>query len=215
MKLRRAGRLPFTVVFGVIVLVTAFGGFASGSATPLGTDSSRTVTVQVRPVNAQGKLVTGYRVVKASSGASCSQESFFVSEAWRCFAGSAILDPCWAESGGALRVVCQGAPWEKTVWRLNLSEPLAKVRPLKAPPAWGMELATGNRCSFAEGATDVIHGLRLNYACVRNDVWLAGWTIRTHSPWRIQTAVFPSGRLTLGAIQPVSTVWRALPAVFK
>jgi hypothetical protein len=192
-----------------------FGGVASSAPSGQATAAAKTITHYVRPVSAGGQLNTGYRVVQTFNGATCQQESEFISETWRCFAGDYIFDPCWAESGGALRVICQGIPWVKTVYRLDLSEPLVKVVPFKHSPAWGIRLETGNRCGFAEGATDVIDGLRLNYACLRNDAWLAGWIIRKHSPWRIQTVVQAGATFKLGAIQPIETVWRALPAVYQ
>jgi hypothetical protein len=212
---RRAIAKPVAAVFAVLALTAPFGGVASSAPPGQATGAAKTITHYVRPVNAQGHLNIGYRVVQTLNDATCQQESEFVSEAWRCFAGNYILDPCWAESGGVLRVVCQGIPWVKTVYRLNLSEPLEKVVPYKNSPAWGIRLETGNRCGFAEGATNVIDGLRLNYACQRNNVWLAGWIIRTRNPWRIHTVVQAGGTFKLGAVQSIKTVWRALPAVYQ
>jgi hypothetical protein len=144
-----------------------------------------TITESVRPVDAQGLLDAGYKVVKVLKWCKLHSGIAVRRRHRRCFAGNDIVDPCWPAAGPVPHVLCQFPPWGKTVWRLNLSTPLGAVTPFASPPAWGIELESGNPCGLAEGATDLLADGRVNYACNRNNVWLIGWTIRTHNPWSI------------------------------
>jgi hypothetical protein len=217
MKIRRAICGPLAALVGALLLLTTLG-ITAATATPSSRpkrQATGTITNYVRPVDAQGRLKSGYRIVNILNGADCSQESPYSGDTRRCFAGNDIVDPCWPAAGSVPHVLCQFPPWGQTVWRLNLSTPLGTATPFASAPAWGIELKSGNLCGFAEGATDVIGGERVNYACERNNVWLVGWTIRTHNPWRIQTAVLHNGNFAVGPVQPIKTIWRVQAATFR
>jgi hypothetical protein len=204
-------------LFGALILLATVGPTAA-TATPIAQQALQatgTVTRSVRPVDAHGLLKAGYQVVMVLNGANCSEASPYGGDTRRCFAGNDIVDPCWPAAGAVPHVFCQFPPWGRTVWRLNLSTPLGTITSAASPPAWGIELESGNRCGFAEGATDLIHGERLNYVCDRNNVWLVGWIIRKHNPWSIRTAVLKDGNFVLGPIRTIKTVWRAQAATVK
>jgi hypothetical protein len=172
------------------------------------------VTVDVRPVNTKGELASGYRVTKTYNDGDCWTESLAVSDTYRCMANNLIYDPCWAESGARLRVVCPGAPWEHRVIRMNLADKLPKLSGYSGP-AWGVQLMTGNQCVFLTGTAGDVGGERINYDCTKNQVVLTGTVGRRHDPWRIQTAVLDGMRYVRGKVEPVKIVWDALPAVYR
>jgi hypothetical protein len=196
-----------------LVLMTAAPPAASASQR-VAARSTRTVTTNVRPVDAKGALNPGYSVRTTQNGGDCWTESIDVSDAYRCAAGNYISDPCWAESGGDLRVVCLAAPWDHRVLRMNLAFALPKLSSF-ASPAWGIELTSGNQCVFLTGATGAVDGERINYGCTKNNVVLTGRVGRRHEPWRIQTAVLDGTQYVRGKVEPVKVVWHALPAVYR
>jgi hypothetical protein len=64
--------------------------------------------------------------------------------------------------------------------------------PVGAPPC-ALELAGGVRHVFAEGATNVVAGRRLNYVCTR-DRFGFGVPDTSHATWRIRVARDFNGR---------------------
>jgi hypothetical protein len=58
--------------------------------------------------------------------------------------------------------------------------------PTDSPP-WALELMSGERCVFAEGATSVVEGRRLNYTCSRSH-YLWGPPDTSHALWRIRAS---------------------------
>jgi hypothetical protein len=120
-------------------------------------------------------------------------------DAWRCFSSqSEIFDPCMAAPSGTA-VACPEAPFSNRVVVLQLmkrldavheqqlSGKLADLR-LKGEP-WGLQLTGGAICQFVSGATGMIAGMRLNYAC-RNG-WVIGLPDRSSATWK---ASFVSSR---------------------
>jgi hypothetical protein len=112
----------------------------------------------------------GDPVVNAFSDATgdCTTESCKSSrsDAWRCFAGSQILDPCFENPLFEREVLCVPSPWarEGVVVRTQLDEANRGRRPGGRP--WAVVLANGKRCGFLSGGTAVGPGShRLNYAC--------------------------------------------------
>jgi hypothetical protein len=110
-------------------------------------------------------------------------------DAWRCFIGNSILDPCFS-SEFANNVVCP-MPWNDTAVEINLTKPLPKPSNHTAPSArlapWALETASGAVCVLASGASSVVHGKRLNYVCsAKLGLW--GYPNRKHEPWTILSA---------------------------
>ncbi len=52
---------------------------------------------------------------------------------------------------------------------------------------WGLRLVDGEECTFMTGATDVVAGMRLNYACTKG--WGIGVPDRTKAVWQISYIV--------------------------
>jgi hypothetical protein len=80
-------------------------------------------------------------------------------DGWRCVAGNAILDPCFASpfalSGDTDMPVCAESRFTNEVVRLTLTEPLpAEANPPDPTlPPWALELANGEQCTLRGGAT--------------------------------------------------------------
>jgi hypothetical protein len=126
----------------------------------------------------------------------CATESFKSSrgDAWHCFAGSQILDPCFENPFFEREVLCVSSPWarEGVVVRTRLDEANRRRRPGGRP--WAVVLANGKRCTFLSGGTAVGPGRhRLNYACGRSARagFLFGTANRSHPTWTIRFAGRP------------------------
>lgn len=61
-----------------------------------------------------------------------------------------------------------------------------------------MRLRDGERWLLLQGATEVVHGRRVNHACGRTSD-LIGRPDRRHAAWRIQRARLQGGRFVAGA----------------
>ena len=110
-------------------------------------------------------------------------------DAWRCFVGNSILDPCFS-SAFANNVVCP-TPWSDSGVEINLTRPLPKPTNHAAPSLklapWAIETTTGADCILASGASSVVHGKRLNYYCsAKLGLW--GYPDRHSQPWTILSA---------------------------
>jgi len=155
-----------------------------------GAAASLTVTTVhlYTPYNGVG-LAKGVRISKTVRGYCwTSSLSDARSDAFRCFVGNYIHDPCFANTPlSATAVVCPTA-WPGTpVVRIRLTKPLppnpATGDPTRRPP-WAIQLANGRWCLFLDGATSVVAGMRINYGCVGGKV-LLGIPRRSSPMWTI------------------------------
>jgi hypothetical protein len=143
-----------------------------------------------------------------------SGADFGNANAYRCFSGHLIYDPCfapdtlWQRARGET-LVCIGGPWEPrvtllTVIRLNKPEafpghPLPTREEMiayrkKANP-WALELPGGIGCIFVSGASMELADRRYNYICFDEDDpvygenhigWVLGDPNRSEPVWRVQ-----------------------------
>jgi hypothetical protein len=119
----------------------------------------------------------------------CNSNSFINSrsDAWRCFVGNTILDPCFEDPVFDREVLCVPSPWARsgTLVRSRLYPddrfPLSRTRP------WALRLATGRGCVSVSGATNVVRGRRLNYICrhFTTGPFLFGVPNRSRPTWTI------------------------------
>jgi hypothetical protein len=166
---------------------------AAGAAAP-------TERLIYSPFATDGSLLQSLKVT-THDGGHCDTGSYVVGRhgVHRCFDGNVIRDPCFSDArastaSGEPVVVCVEAPWSTHAVSLHLdSEPSSDSQVRPGGPPWALQLTSGPRCVFAEGASNVVHGLRLNYVCAGNR-YLFG-TPRTAQPtWRIRLAHSTSGR---------------------
>lgn len=162
------------------------------------TAAAATTAKAYSPFAADGALAPGLRAHPASGG-TCDTGSFVIPgpTVFRCFAGDVIRDPCFADVAGSTAerplVVCAGSPWARDVVRLRVHGTLdaSGGAPADAPP-WALQLASGRRCTFNEGASPAIGGLRQSYTCDKGR-FLYGTPDRGGATWRIRQARSPRG----------------------
>jgi hypothetical protein len=191
---RRLGLGLSTALALVLALagVLVAGGTSSGR--PAGATGRRTVatrTIRISPVTHRGVLRSGWRVTSRRPHGSCEAGSEAVGDgAYRCFAGNLVLDPCWAQRDGD-HVVCAASPWRRVVARIGVRRlPVVRGVPRNV---WGIRLVAGRHCTYLQGASGVVDGQRVNYACGRR-LYLYGEPDRSTPHWRIGAAVFRHGR---------------------
>jgi hypothetical protein len=120
----------------------------------------------------EGGIASGVTVAKNGRGY-CWEGSAADArpDAWRCFLGNFILDPCFSnETGTSGFVVCAESPWS-SVTKLRLTKPLPQSLandesgdPTVGVP-WSLKLTDGTECGLLTGATSVVAGLRISYGC--------------------------------------------------
>ena len=144
------------------------------------------------PIN-PGGLNVGLAVTSEERG-SCISGSLADAgrpDAWRCTAGNAILDPCFAspfalpDDPGTL--ACLESPFTGDVVQLTVTESLPEAGANRTDPTqlpWALELANGEQCTLLTGATFAIAGMRVNYGCTGQGS-VIGDLDRTLHPWSV------------------------------
>jgi hypothetical protein len=150
--------------------------------------AGKTTVRHVWPMTAAGELKPAWRVSHTYHGSDCWTTGISPG-AYRCMtAGSLIFEPCFAAApaGGSERVFCPLAPWRRAVADLRISG-YPDVTPDTSYHGiyQGLTVADGRHCQFMQGATDVVDGKRVNYACPRNRFLIGNPSRRTRN-WRIQ-----------------------------
>jgi hypothetical protein len=152
-----------------------------------------------------GKLAAGLQVTRSARGY-CWEGSIADgrSDAWRCFLGNSILDPCFSRGlSSKPYVVCPAAPWSARVTLLRLTKPLPlssrnKGNRVAAWP-WGIVSSNRQRCLAVTGASSQIAGQWISYYCESGGSLLG--TPNRHAPtWTIFFAAKGSKHLTRVAI---------------
>ncbi|HEY5161242.1 MAG TPA: hypothetical protein VII83_09285 [Gaiellaceae bacterium] len=152
-----------------------------------------------------GNLASGLQLGKSARGY-CWEGSIADgrSDAWRCFRGNFILDPCFSNGRSSQPyVVCPAAPWSTRVTLLRLTKPLPLSNGNKGSRAatwpWGIVTSNRQRCLAATGATSSIAGQWISYYC-RSGGSLLGKPNRHAPTWTIFFAAKGSHHLTRVAI---------------
>jgi eukaryotic-like serine/threonine-protein kinase len=163
--------------------------------------ASKTSVIVFSPWSAN-RLRDGFTVTQKASG-SCWTHSLVTDRAdtWRCFEDNDILDPCFARAPSSLTVACAQSPFSHRLVLLSLKKPLADsenattrwLQPKGEP--WGLRLTNGDMCIFATGATDVVAGERMNYACAK-DGWIIGAPDRFAAQWTARSVKWPDKHIT-------------------
>ena len=191
---------------------------ACGSSGPGGqaVTPPRTQQVHVSPVTAAGAPVAGYRVMSRATGAQCSLGSEAIGQAYRCFAGNAVYDPCWAAKSASPTVICLADPWLHAVDELQVNSPLGPV-PAEggggAGEPWGVQLAGGQRCALAQGAHGTFDGKVVDYYCTPTLSLLRGLD-RGSATWTAESVIVKSGKLSAGPTDKIAIAWYGRPAQF-
>lgn len=163
-----------------------------------GVAGASTQRLRYSPFSPSGAAAPSLHIASAFGG-DCGTASFIVrGDVYRCFAGNFIRDPCYFDALASAQldrdvVLCVGSPWARSAVRLR-ADTLERAGPLPAgAPPWALELASGPRCVFAEGASNVVGGRRLNYVCDHGR-FLFGVPNTSRATWRIRVARDFNGR---------------------
>jgi hypothetical protein len=111
-------------------------------------------------------------------------------DAFRCFVGNYIYDPCFSSPVPTDDVVvCPTDPANDTALAIHLTKPLPATfshsPPSPALAPWAVETAAGQVCEFASGASGIAGKLRENYFCGNDGKGNALWGSpdRNTEPW--------------------------------
>lgn len=131
-------------------------------------------------------------------------------DAWRCFVGNYIYDPCFSSAVARGVVVCPNLQVNGGI-EIRLTRRLPQGMANPAPPSlheqpWNIELTSGRHCAFSSGASNVAQGRRLNYFCgMNNPNGLWGYPDRRSEPWRILIGPFTA--TSLSQQRAIREVW--------
>jgi hypothetical protein len=135
------------------------------SAASAGADHPPSTSAAPQPTTATHTLTPAAAGAATRSG-SCFTSSITVAaaDAYRCFAGDAILDPCYATTAAAHTLTCYADPWSSPVAvRLTKALPAGAPTPVHRP--WAIQLTGQTRCVAATGVVPVVRGTPLTYSC--------------------------------------------------
>jgi hypothetical protein len=217
MMLRRRALTTLTILLTVVgTSGTLLVGAGSAAPRPSVRHAAATRVVRVRPVDATGHLRSNYHVAhRLKANAHCVLGSEATGTAYRCFAGNAILDPCWVQAGSSdNHVICLTAPWSHAAIRLHVTkyDNSAMVSPSREP--WGIRLANGTRCAFVQGASSTVHGRRLSYFCQNSKTVLLGNPSRAKPVWLIHTGrTGPHGHVKQTGRKAIATAYFGRPSL--
>jgi len=208
--LRRAGRL-IAAAAAAIAVAAASAGCGSSAPSGLNLHVSNPVPTRreyVSPVTSTGVPAPGYQITAHASGASCEAGSEAVGQAYRCFAGNFVYDPCWAAKAAKPTVLCAADPWRHTAAELTVSSPLTAI-PAEGAVAgepWGVQLTSGQRCLLVQGAHGDFDGQVIDYYCQSGLALLRGLDRKTGA-WTARSVVTKSGRSSAGPVEQIATAW--------
>jgi hypothetical protein len=119
--------------------------------------------------------------------------------AWRCFIGHEIHDPCFATGPHETTVVCAVSPWDRSLTRIRLTQrlPLTSAnppgKPMRGEP-WAVKLASGATCTKLQGAAGLVAGKPVSYGCSDRSTLLGRarrgrvWTIARAASFTAKTS---------------------------
>ncbi len=177
--------LPASVAARSGTVATVFQAFSSGG----------TPAIPTRPRS--GYCYTGSLAINRA-------------DAWRCFVRNFIYDPCFSSPHVPGVVVCPTSEVTAGI-EIHLTRRLPRGSADTGQPSlrnqpWDIELTNGQHFQFASGASNVVHGVRLNYFCgPKCSYGLWGYPRRTTQPWTILVA--PFNAKTLHERRAIRHVW--------
>jgi len=206
----RAPTIASVVVLAVLVLAGCASSHPAGgrqraggiqSTTSAAPTGATVTTIRIfAPFDRSGAPTAG---VAARRSGSCFTNSITVSakSAYRCFAGNAILDPCFATPAAARVLACYAAPWSKPVLLTVAKSLPAASGAIQVARPWAVELVGGLSCVVTNGTPTVLRGVALGYRCPD------GWAGLLTTPGALVHALYEASD---GAVLnlDVTVVWR-------
>jgi hypothetical protein len=146
---------------------------------------ARTRVVHWSPFSDTSMALRSGLIATPKYGGDCWTGSSVVHGAYRCAAGNYIYDPCFEDAAYEDTVVCVSDPFSTHVIRLRTHR-MDGGYSAREGTVWALRLASGLKCSFLQGASNVDgSGRRLNYACYDSRSVLWGNPLRRGSTWHI------------------------------
>jgi hypothetical protein len=215
----RARLIAALIIAPVTVAIAAGCSSGPGAPSPAATTTAAataTRQVHVAPVGPDGAAPAAFRVTRSAASATCEPGSEAIGQAYRCFAGNEVYDPCWAERTSRPTVLCVGEPWAATGTQLSVTGTLGALPAAGsgAAPPWGVELAGGQRCVLLQGAHGEFDGLVIDYYCTPRLSLLRG-LIKAGPLWRARSVVVQSGRSSSGPVEVITTAWFGTPGTLR
>ncbi len=148
--------------------------------------TAKTKAITVRPWSSSGAVSSQYHVVARKKGYCWTgSDASNRKDAFRCFTGNFIHDPCFASPKGN-KVACPTNAAKRDVEVITLTKPLPAPNRGGSPDTWLIKLGNGWLCSLDTGATFIVDGKRANFSCP-NNVWGFGEPKTKNEPWTILT----------------------------
>ena len=146
-----------------------------------------TVFTRLSPVTDQGAVAPGFTVTQSSPTGGCLEGSE-VGQAYRCFAGDGVFDPCYAVAqpgtGDGTGVVCVLSPFSTNLYAITKATGLGRLdaNPFDEPN--GVVLASGTQCRELQGAHGAAtDGRIIDYGCDDNSTVILRDLHETGSLW--------------------------------
>jgi hypothetical protein len=183
---------------GAVLVLAAAAGVAVAGVAVAGATATRTREVIYQAFTASGApAIHVERTVKGScnGGSSAADRD----DAWRCFAGNFVYDPCFSSAKDTGIVLCPDGAGATTGIEIKLTAKLTlpnKRKPSTSVLPWAVETTSGAKCVLASGASSVLDGKRANYFCSKTKDALWGGPSRTTEPWTIYAAPGNAKKLT-------------------
>jgi hypothetical protein len=145
--------------------------------------SARTVVVRYTPFTATGEIDPAFSVTHGGSAMCTGSNVTGRSDAWRCYEGSRVSDPCFGNADSATAVCPRSGPWSASVVILDASFDTQFQGSATSGPVWALTTAT-RRCAASSGAGPMPRGGHIaRYYCDRSSlVW--GSLDRRRATWR-------------------------------
>jgi hypothetical protein len=141
--------------------------------------------------------------VAAHRSGSCFTTSITVmaADAYRCFAGNELLDPCFVSPDRHDVLNCYPTPWGHPT-QLRVHKLPKATATVKITRPWAIELAGGQRCLATNGTPSILRGIPLTYKCTD------GFAGMRKNPGRTMMALYRASD-GLVRMKPVVIAWSA------
>lgn len=186
-------RLLARLTLAAAMILLAAGATAALAATT----TTRTVLYQAFTASGQPTIH-----VTSTARGSCNGGSAAIDrdDAWRCFSGNFVYDPCFSSAHAKGIVLCPSGPGATSGIEIKLTAKLTGAdhgKPSTSGTPWGVQTTSGLKCEIDTGATTVLDGRRANYFCAKSKkTILWGSPIRKSEPWTIYAAPATAKKLT-------------------
>ena len=187
----QASRLGVMTADVLVAIGAALAGSALAGATRTRTHIYEAFTASGAPAVHVKSTVRG----ECNGGSAATDRD----DAWRCFSGNDVYDPCFSSSKAKGIVLCPTGPGSSSAVKIKLTARLSdgnRGKPSKSGAPWAVETTSGTKCELNTGATTIVDHRRANYFCEHSTSVLWGSPSRESEPWTIYSAPATATKLT-------------------